>query len=73
VLYDLFVDPAQRRRGAAKALLQAAAEHASRAGALRMDLATAKTNTAAQSLYESLGWVRDEVFSRRMHGQRKRC
>jgi len=27
-----------------------------------MDLTTAKTNLPAQSLYEALGWVRDEVF-----------
>jgi len=27
-----------------------------------MDLTTARTNVVAQSLYESLGWVRDEVF-----------
>jgi ribosomal protein S18 acetylase RimI-like enzyme len=27
-----------------------------------MDLTTAKTNLAAQSLYQALGWVRDEVF-----------
>jgi ribosomal protein S18 acetylase RimI-like enzyme len=28
----------------------------------RIDLATAKTNTTAQSLYESMGWRRDEQF-----------
>ena len=27
-----------------------------------MDLTTARNNATAQSLYESLGWVRDEVF-----------
>lgn len=27
-----------------------------------MDLTTARTNLAAQSLYRSFGWVRDEVF-----------
>ena len=27
-----------------------------------MDLSTARDNTAAQALYESLGWVKDEVF-----------
>jgi ribosomal protein S18 acetylase RimI-like enzyme len=27
-----------------------------------MDLATARTNTEAQALYESLGWKRDETF-----------
>ena len=62
VLYDLFVAPALRRRGAGRALLQAAAEYARQAGAVRMDLATARTNVSAQSLYEALGWVRDDVF-----------
>jgi ribosomal protein S18 acetylase RimI-like enzyme len=27
-----------------------------------MELSTAKSNTVAQSLYESLGWERDEAF-----------
>ncbi len=62
VLYDLFVAPERRRRGAGRALLQAAAEYARDAGAVRMELATARSNVAAQSLYESLGWVRDEAF-----------
>jgi ribosomal protein S18 acetylase RimI-like enzyme len=62
VLYDLFVEPALRRRGAGRALLQAAAEYARDTGAVRMELATAKTNVAAQSVYESLGWARDDVF-----------
>jgi ribosomal protein S18 acetylase RimI-like enzyme len=61
-LYDLFVAPAARRSGAAKALLQAAERLAARTGKRRMDLTTARTNTAAQAAYESLGWVRDEVF-----------
>jgi ribosomal protein S18 acetylase RimI-like enzyme len=62
MLYDLFVTPALRRHGAGRMLLQAAAEYARGTGAVRMDLATAKTNLAAQSLYESLGWARDDVF-----------
>lgn len=61
-LYDLFVAPGARRSGAGKALLLAAAEHAAQNGFSRLDLTTAKTNLAAQSLYASLGWVRDEVF-----------
>jgi len=28
----------------------------------RMDLTTARTNVTAQTLYESLGWLRDEVY-----------
>ncbi|HPH14661.1 MAG TPA: GNAT family N-acetyltransferase [Burkholderiaceae bacterium] len=62
VLYDLFVTPAARGAGAGKALLLAAHDHAATQGAKRLDLTTAKTNHTAQSLYESLGWVRDEVF-----------
>jgi ribosomal protein S18 acetylase RimI-like enzyme len=61
-LYDLFVLPEARRCGAGKALLQAAERYAAQNGFSRLDLTTAKTNSSAQSLYESLGWVRDEVF-----------
>jgi ribosomal protein S18 acetylase RimI-like enzyme len=62
VLYDLFVAADARRCGAAKALLLAAEALAARSGKARMDLSTARTNRAAQSVYESLGWVRDELF-----------
>lgn len=62
VLYDLFVEPAARKSGAGRALMLAAHEHAAQNGYARLDLTTAKTNQVAQSLYESLGWVRDEVF-----------
>ena len=61
-LYDLFVAPAARQQGVGRALLLAAEATARAQGKVRMDLTTAKTNHAAQSLYESLGWVRDEVF-----------
>jgi len=62
VLYDLFVAPEARRTGAARALMQAAAHYAKGTGAVRLELATAKNNHAAQALYQSLGWVRDDVF-----------
>lgn len=62
VLYDLFVTPTARRSGAGRALLQAAERLAAENGKVRMELATAKSNTPAQAAYESLGWVRDEVF-----------
>ena len=62
VLYDLFVAPDARKTGAGRALLQAAEQYAASQGVGRMDLTTAKTNLAAQSVYASLGWVRDEVF-----------
>jgi len=61
-LYDLFVRPDERRSGAARMLLLAAEKLAAENGKVRMDLATAKANKAAQAAYDSLGWVRDEVF-----------
>lgn len=62
VLYDLFVLPSARKCGVGKRLLLAAETKAAQVGKVRMDLTTAKTNTTAQALYESLGWVRDEIF-----------
>ena len=61
-LYDLFVSPEARRSGVGKVLLQAAEKLASESGKARMDLTTARANKPAQAAYESLGWVRDEVF-----------
>jgi ribosomal protein S18 acetylase RimI-like enzyme len=62
VLYDLFVGDDARRGGVARALMRAAEAHSRAAGMARMDLSTARTNVQAQALYESLGWVRDDVF-----------
>jgi len=61
-LYDLFVSPEARRSGAGKTLLKAADKLAAASGKGRIDLTTAKANKPAQAAYESLGWVRDEVF-----------
>ena len=61
-LYDLFVSATARKTGAGSSLLIAARDHARAQGKVRMDLTTAHNNTAAQSLYESLGWVHDTVF-----------
>jgi ribosomal protein S18 acetylase RimI-like enzyme len=62
VLYDLFVDSNARKTGGGRALMLAAHEYAAKNGMARLDLSTAKNNLKAQALYESLGWVRDEVF-----------
>jgi ribosomal protein S18 acetylase RimI-like enzyme len=62
VLYDLFVAPAHRNGGVGRALMLAAEDAAKKAGAARIDLSTASNNLPAQALYESLGWVRDDVF-----------
>lgn len=57
VLNDLFVAPAARKRGVARALMDRAREFATKAGALRLILETAEDNHTAQALYESLGYV----------------
>ncbi len=62
VLYDLFVTPAARGTGAGRALMEAAESYARANGAARLQLETAKTNEVGQSLYESCGWKRDELF-----------
>lgn len=62
VLYDLFVSPIARKSGLGKMLLEQARKHAQENNIPRMDLTTAKANLTAQSLYESLGWKRDEIF-----------
>ncbi|GEB16486.1 GNAT family N-acetyltransferase [Pimelobacter simplex] len=62
VLYDLFVHPGSREHGVGRTLLRAAAERGRRDGVVRMDLSTATTNTTAQALYASEGWLRDDEF-----------
>lgn len=66
ILNDLFVSVEARRQGVARALLRAAAHHATACGAIRLTLCTAADNQAAQALYESMGWIRDrDVFFQR--------
>lgn len=62
LLNDLFVAPDARRSGAARSLMRAAADFARANGAASLSLTTAVDNLPAQSLYESLGWVRDTGF-----------
>lgn len=62
VLNDLFVAPAARGTGAARALVRETCRRAKEAGAIRVSLATAWDNVAAQGLYESEGFVRDQHF-----------
>jgi len=61
-LYDLYVAPEFRRQGLARALMEAARQYGHERGADRLQLETATDNRVAQSLYESAGWKRDEVF-----------
>lgn len=62
LLSDLYVADHARRQGIGEQLLEAARQHALAAGACGLQLETARTNLAAQSLYERLGYVRDEVY-----------
>lgn len=50
------VEPAHRRRGVARAPLQAAAAFGRDAGALRRALKTTPDNFPAQAVYRSAGW-----------------
>jgi GNAT superfamily N-acetyltransferase len=61
-LYDLFMTPAARKSGGARALLSAAETYAAEQGGIRLELRTARTNLPAQALYESSGWKRGEQF-----------
>jgi len=62
ILNDLFVAPAGRRQGVARALLERAREHAAETGAKGLMLETAVHNFPAQQLYSSLGWERENDF-----------
>lgn len=53
---DLFVAPARRRQGIAKALLEYAAALGRSRGANRLQLETDIDNVAARTLYESFGF-----------------
>jgi len=62
LLYDLFVTPEARRKGIAKKLMDEAKTLGIESGAAWLKLDTAITNIPAQTLYESLGWEREEEF-----------
>ncbi len=62
ILNDLFVTPSHRHQGVARSLMAMARQYAEETGAIRIALSTQRANHAAQALYESLGYERDEVF-----------
>jgi len=64
ILNDLFVLTEARKRGYGRALVERAHQLAHETQANGLVLETAVTNEAAQRLYESLGWKRDEEFYR---------
>ncbi|MFT3805627.1 GNAT family N-acetyltransferase [Arenimonas sp.] len=62
ILNDLYVAENARGRGAARALMEAARGLALTNGAAEIFLQTARDNTPAQTLYEGLGYARDDAF-----------
>lgn len=62
ILNDLIVLPDARRSGAGRALVSAVIDRARAAGVSEVILETARTNSRAQALYESEGFVVDEVY-----------
>jgi len=62
ILNDLFVAATHRKKGIARLLLKTAKQHAQETGAVRIILATQISNISAQTLYESVGYIKDEEF-----------
>lgn len=62
ILNDLFVRESYRRKNVARQLMETAKNHARGTEALRVQCATESLNVSAQRLYESLGYLKDEVF-----------
>jgi GNAT superfamily N-acetyltransferase len=62
ILNDLYTIPEARGHGAGTALIARAREHALKKGSFRLRLRTAHDNLTAQSVYEKLGFKRDEIY-----------
>jgi ribosomal protein S18 acetylase RimI-like enzyme len=60
-VYDIVVDPANRRQGIGRALLDAGIEALKARGAPRVVLSTAERNSEAQSLFEHAGFRRTMI------------
>ena len=62
ILYDLYVKEECRKHGIGKQLMEKSEEYAKSIGAKGIELSTAKDNITAQSLYEKIGYIRDNEF-----------
>jgi ribosomal protein S18 acetylase RimI-like enzyme len=62
ILYDLYVAADARRQGVGRRLMDRARRHAEETGAGSIVLSTARTNSGARALYESLGYRLDGDF-----------
>jgi ribosomal protein S18 acetylase RimI-like enzyme len=61
VLYDIVVDPAYRRQGVGRMLLDATLEALKARGAPRVVLSTAEQNVPAQHLFDRAGFRRTMI------------
>jgi len=61
ILYDIVVDPAQRKRGVGRQLLEATVAALAQRGAPRVVLSTAERNETAQRLFADAGFRRTMI------------
>ena len=62
ILYDLYVKKNHRKNNIGKQLMIRSHEYAKKINAKRIQLSTATDNFIGQSLYESLGYIKDIDF-----------
>ena len=62
ILYDLYVKKEHRKNKIGRQLMLKSHEYAKKINAKRIQLSTATDNFIGQSLYESLGYVKDADF-----------
>ena len=62
ILYDLYVKNEHRRNKIGRKLMLASHDYAKKINAKRIQLSTAIDNFIGQSLYESLGYIKDTDF-----------
>ena len=62
ILNDLYTKPEAQRQGLGSALIQASREHALEMQSVFLRLRTATNNLTAQSVYEKIGFVKDDVY-----------
>ena len=63
ILNDLYVEPAYRKQGVGKKLMEAAMQFAKADGATFIQLETAPGNITARSLYEGIGFEKYNPYS----------
>ena len=62
ILYDLYVKEEYRKNNIGRELMLASHNYAKKIKAKRIQLSTAIDNSVGQSLYESLGYIKDKDF-----------